>query len=250
VPAAVLNRGWSAYRRSCRTCHGEKGDGQGPTAFHLEPPPRDFTRGSFKFGSVPAGALPSDDDLRRLSSEGLEGTGMLAWSLPPGDLEAVIQYLKTFSPRWREELPGAPVVPGPDPFLGREAAGAARGRQVYHAVARCQACHPAYAEPGEIAALARALGREPPEPRPRPREPLSTRSDYGAPLRAPDFARDPLRSVRPRARLADLYRVVAAGVGGTAMPTWKGALGEEELWALAHYLDALAAPRAEAEAGR
>jgi mono/diheme cytochrome c family protein len=49
--------------------------------------------------------------------------------------------------------------------------------------------------------------------------------------------------VRPGSRLADLYRVVASGVGGTSMPTWKGALPEEDLWALVHYVDRLPARR-------
>jgi len=37
----------------------------------------------------------------------------------------------------------------------------------------------------------------------------------------------------------DLYRVIAAGVGGAAMPQWKGALPEEHLWALAYYVQSL-----------
>lgn len=38
---------------------------------------------------------------------------------------------------------------------------------------------------------------------------------------------------------SDLYRVIAAGVGGAAMPEWKGALPEESLWALAYYVQSL-----------
>jgi hypothetical protein len=45
--------------------------------------------------------------------------------------------------------------------------------------------------------------------------------------------------VRPEHQLEDLYRVVASGVGGTAMPTWRGALPEEDLWALVHFVDSL-----------
>jgi mono/diheme cytochrome c family protein len=37
----------------------------------------------------------------------------------------------------------------------------------------------------------------------------------------------------------DLYRVISAGVGGAAMPTWKGAIPEENLWALAYYVQSL-----------
>jgi len=243
VPAEVLNRGWAGYRRACRTCHGEKGDGRGPTGFHLSPPPRDFTRGLFKFAAVPAGALPRDEDLRRVVKDGLAGTGMLAWYVPDAEVDEIVQYLKTFSPRWREELPGEPIQPGPDPWAGRAAMGAERGRRLYHAVARCTACHPAHEAPEEIAAMARALGRPPPDPRPRPAEPVTADSDYGVPIRAPDLARDELRSVRAGSRLPDLYRVIAAGVGGTAMPTWKGALPEEDLWALAHYVAGISARR-------
>jgi len=66
-----------------------------------------------------------------------------------------------------------------------------------------------------------------------------TKSEYGVKLLPPDFTRTDLRSVRPDHRLEDLYRVIASGVGGTAMPTWRGALPEEELWALVRFVDSL-----------
>jgi mono/diheme cytochrome c family protein len=43
----------------------------------------------------------------------------------------------------------------------------------------------------------------------------------------------------PERQREDLYRVIAAGVGGAAMPTWKGAIPEENLWALAYYVQTL-----------
>jgi hypothetical protein len=58
---------------------------------------------------------------------------------------------------------------------------------------------------------------------------------------SPDFTFADLRSVRDSHRMEDLYRVIAAGVGGTAMPTWKGSLPDEDIWALAHYVDSLLA---------
>src|SRR5262249_42218392 len=60
VPADVLNRGFQAYRASCRPCHGDEGDGHGVSAYGLRPPPRDFTQGLFKFGHVVAPSLPPD----------------------------------------------------------------------------------------------------------------------------------------------------------------------------------------------
>ena len=40
------------YRRHCAHCHGISGDGQGPTAAILNPYPRDYRPGVFKFKST------------------------------------------------------------------------------------------------------------------------------------------------------------------------------------------------------
>jgi hypothetical protein len=66
-------------------------------------------------------------------------------------------------------------------------------------------------------------------------------SDYGVKIMPPDFTFSELRSVREDTRLADLHRVISAGVGGTAMPTWHGSLPEEDLWALVHFVNSLIA---------
>src|SRR5687768_9877915 len=57
----LLEKGRVAYIHNCRQCHGDDGDGNGPSAPTLRPPPRDFTREKFriKFGAV-SSALPSD----------------------------------------------------------------------------------------------------------------------------------------------------------------------------------------------
>ena len=240
VPAATLDRGAAAFMRACRPCHGALGDGRGPQAVGMDPSPRDLRLGVVAYASVPAGSLWRDEDVVRIVRSGLAGTGMRAWKdVPDDDLAAIVQFLKTLSPRFRDERPGQPVATSPDPWTGREADGAARGRVVYHGLGRCQSCHPAYAAPAEIQAFARDAGVQV-EPRPHPDQPLLVRSDFGRPLRATDFRVGPLRAVRPDHRGEDLYRAIAAGLGGTAMPTWKGALPEADLWALVHYVDALA----------
>jgi mono/diheme cytochrome c family protein len=239
VPAATLNRGAAAYMRACRPCHGALGDGQGPQAVGMDPPPRDLRLGVVAFASVPAGSLWRDEDLVRIVRAGLGGTGMRAWKdVSDDDLSAIVQFVKTLSPRFRDERPGEPIAVTGDPWAGREADGAARGRVVYHGLGRCQSCHPAYAAPAEIQAFARDAGLAI-EPRPDPDRSLDVPSDFGRPLRSTDFRVGPLRSIRPEARSQDLYRSIAAGLGGTAMPTWKGALAEADLWALVHYVDAL-----------
>ncbi|MBK9516761.1 MAG: c-type cytochrome [Anaeromyxobacter sp.] len=240
VPAETLNRGARAYMTSCRPCHGHLGDGKGPQAVGMAPPPRDLRLGIVSFASVPAGSLWRDEDLVRTVRHGLAGTGMRPWSdVSDQDLEDIVAFVKTLAPRFRTEAPEPAVARSADPWTGRRAEGARRGRAVYHGVARCQACHPAYATPAEIAAFAHAAGVLA-EPRPDASQPLSVASDFGRLLRATDFREGPLRAVRPGQEPADLYRAIAAGLGGTAMPTWKGVLPEEDLWALVHYVDALA----------
>jgi mono/diheme cytochrome c family protein len=170
---------------------------------------------------------------------------MLAWDgVPEPELVAIVQYLKTFSDRWKEEEPGEPVVASPDPWKGREAEGATRGRKLYHALAQCLGCHPAYASKAEIDAASRELTGN---PKSDFREDMYgselKESDYGVKLLPPDFTRAELRSIRPDHRPEDLYRVIASGVGGTAMPTWQGSLPEADLWALVHYVDTLVALR-------
>jgi mono/diheme cytochrome c family protein len=248
VPAATLNRGAAAFMRSCRPCHGALGDGRGPQAVGMDPPPRDLRLGIVTFASVPAGSLWRDQDVVRIVRAGLAGTGMRAWKdISDDDLAAIVQFMKTLSPRFRDERPEEPITSSPDPWAGREADGAARGRAVYHGLGRCQSCHPAYATPAEIQALARDAGVVV-EARPNPGLPVDVRSDFGRALRSTDFRAGPLRAVRPASRPEDLYRSIAAGLGGTAMPTWKGALTETDLWALVHYVDALSRAGAAAPA--
>lgn len=241
IPASVLTAGEQAYVQYCRACHGDAGDGKGPAAPGLRPPPRDFTLGSFKFGAVPAGTLPRDDDLVRIVRFGLHGTSMRAWDgVPEQDLREIVQYLKTFSPRWVEEEPGEPIVATPDPWQGKEASAVERGRTVYHGLARCQSCHPAYGSRRYIyEATKQILGTGSTDFRDDMYGSELKESDYGVKILPPDFTRAELRSVRPDHRHEDLYRVIVSGVGGTAMPTWRGALPEEELWALVHFVDSL-----------
>ncbi len=242
IPAARLQAGERAYLRYCRNCHGLDGDGRGAMGFHLSPPPRDLRLGIIEFASVPAGELPTDADLARVVRFGRRGTAMLAWyGVSDRELADLVQYVKTYSPRWREEQAGEPVTASPDPWSGREGAAAERGRKLYHGLARCVVCHPAYESRAQIVRDAAELGARPPEPRPDPSRGVVQHSvDFDLDLRATDFARDELRSVRPDRRREDLYRVIAAGVGGTSMPAWKGALPETDLWALVHYVDGLA----------
>lgn len=248
VSPETLNIGVTAYTHYCRPCHGASGDGGGPSGRGLRPPPRDLRLGVYKFTSVPAGQLPTDDDLRRIIRHGLHGTAMLPWDLAPAELEGVIQYIKTFAARWTTETPGEPIAAPPDPWRERPAAGVERGRAVYHGLAQCAvACHPAYATRDDIARYTRELtGQTPTDLRADLYLPVPKPSDYGTVLVPPDFTFHPLRSGE---RPDDIFRVIAAGVGGTAMPTWKNVLPDDDLWAMAHYVRSLVALRGTRAAG-
>ncbi len=250
VPAAVLSEGEESYLLYCRTCHGEKGDGKGPAAPALRPPPRDFTLGLFKFAAVPTGTLPRDEDFVRIVRFGLHGTAMLGWDgVPEKNLQNIIQYIKTFSARWKEEEPGDAIEPTPDPWAGKAAEGAARGKKVYHGLAQCLSCHPSYGSKAFIYEASKELtGNGISEFRKDMYGADLKESDYGVKLLPPDFTRTDLRSVRAGHETEDIYRVIASGVGGTAMPTWRGALPEEDLWALTHFVESLVAMKGSPEA--
>ena len=235
--AATLTLGRAVYERDCIGCHGPKGDGQGPGARFLAPLPRDFTKGLFKFAGVPAGELPHDEDLLRTLRNGLHGTSMPVWQLmPEEEAIAVVQYIKTFSPRWLLRKPGTRIVPTEDPFAKKPEKGVELGRRVYHAVARCWGCHAAYETRAAIYADGQAIGQSIDSFRDALYSPESKKSDWGYDIRPPDFIVDTMKAGDS---LDDLYRDIAAGIGGTAMPMWRGALPEDQLWGLVHYVKTL-----------
>lgn len=232
-------RGRRIYRLWCSPCHGESGAGDGIAAHAMRPPPRDLRQGQYKFGWVVDG-LPDDDAFRRILRGGLRGTGMLSWDLDDDDLDAVIGHVKGLAPQaWSGDVVGSPVVLPPDPWARASEAGEARGRDVYHGVARCWSCHPAHVARSEVAALAGTS-----DLREDLHDPVLRRSEYRSGGREltilpPDLAFHALRSVRPGSELEDLFRVIAAGIPGTAMPAWRDGLSDDDLWALAHYVASL-----------
>ena len=71
APARVpdLNRGAVLYAAHCASCHGELGDGKGPAAARLDPPPIDFT-------DLARARLRSTFALYQVIGQGLDGTAM------------------------------------------------------------------------------------------------------------------------------------------------------------------------------
>jgi mono/diheme cytochrome c family protein len=92
------------YRRHCAHCHGVSGDGRGPTAAILDPYPRDYRQGVFKFKSTYTAAQPTDADLHRILHDGIPGTAMPSFALlPPDEIAALVEYVKYLSMRGQME---------------------------------------------------------------------------------------------------------------------------------------------------
>jgi mono/diheme cytochrome c family protein len=92
------------YREHCAHCHGITGDGVGPTAVFLNPYPRDYRKGQFKFKSTPIGQKPTHADLKKIVLEGVPGTAMPSFKLLPElEVEALVEYVKYLSIRGEVE---------------------------------------------------------------------------------------------------------------------------------------------------
>jgi mono/diheme cytochrome c family protein len=137
---ALLARGRNIYLHMCVFCHGKDGNGGGTAMEYLYPWPRDFRKGIFKFRSTPTNTLPKDSDIYRTIIRGIPGTSMPAWgdALSPQDTWALVNLIKSFSPRFKEASPGEKVNIGEPPVTNKEMI--ARGAEVFKKN-KCSNCH-------------------------------------------------------------------------------------------------------------
>jgi mono/diheme cytochrome c family protein len=92
------------YREHCAHCHGITGDGNGPTAYFLNPYPRDYRPGKFKFKSTPIGTRPTHDDLKKVLHEGVAGTAMPSFKLLTDlEVESLVYYVQYLAIRGESE---------------------------------------------------------------------------------------------------------------------------------------------------
>ncbi|MDG2382909.1 MAG: c-type cytochrome [Pirellulaceae bacterium] len=104
VNSDEYGNGRGLYRQHCVHCHGITGNGRGPTSAFLNPYPRDFTMGKFKFTSTPVGIKPTEADLRKTLMNGIAGTSMPSFALlSEGEVSALIDYVKYLSVRGQVE---------------------------------------------------------------------------------------------------------------------------------------------------
>jgi mono/diheme cytochrome c family protein len=218
---SALLHGLMVYQKNCVFCHGRSGDGRGEMGLTVQPRPRDFRKGVFKFRSTPAGFLPRNDDLMHTIRTGLSGTAMPVFDkLPERDVRAVIEYIKTFSSRWQkaENFSRPLEIPRrPDWFVGVAELNqrAAKGRVLF-----ATACAPCHGGNGD--------GKGPSA------APLE--DSFGQPCPPSDLRQATLRSGREP---ADLYRVLMTGLDGTPMPSFAGAFTPEQLWEIAAFVKSI-----------
>ena len=232
VSAETLNLGYTTYQEYCVQCHGALGDGNGAASKGMFPPPRNFTLGLYKFGNVPAGELPHDEDFYRIIRHGLNGTAMLKWDISDKRLDAVTQYIKTFAPTaWEDQTRtlGEAITLTQDPYAGNPEQAIADGKEVYHVVANCQSCHAGYLTNGEAAKLKVDVDET-------FHQIKLQESEHGYKTMPPDFTWHP---VRTSTTVEDLYLRISSGIGGTSMPSWKGVLEDKQVWASAYYVKSL-----------
>jgi len=105
VRSDIVGRKNGLYREHCAHCHGVTGDALGPTAAFLNPYPRDYRPGVFKFKSTERADKPTHADLVRLLHNGVPGTSMPSFALlPSAQVEALAEYVKYLSIRGETEL--------------------------------------------------------------------------------------------------------------------------------------------------
>ncbi len=103
-PGQQMKFGRQLYMTHCVHCHGTSGDGNGPTARYLNPRPRDYRKGLFKFTSTLQPEKPQKEDLHRIIRQGIPGTYMPSFLLLKDDeLAAITEYIVWLSMRGEVE---------------------------------------------------------------------------------------------------------------------------------------------------
>jgi cytochrome c oxidase cbb3-type subunit 2 len=209
--------GKSVYDASCASCHGLDGAGKGIASGWLHPRPRDLTAGKFKFRSTESGSIPTDDDLMKSIREGLHGTSMPALkSFIGGDtLKALVEYVKSFSPRFATETPKSVPVGLMVPLSQGTIAA---GKRAYGRL-QCGLCH---------GSDGRGTGAT-----------TTTFTDeWGYDVVATDLT-EPW-TFRGGSTIRDIYLRFRTGIDGTPMPSFSGTAPDVDLWNLAQYVASMA----------
>ena len=262
------------YRQQCLHCHGVEGGGDGPTSGpahkpFLDPRPRDYRRGIFKFTAVKDKARPRRADLQRVIEEGVYATAMPSFRrYSRAEREGLVDYVRllairgevetrlaleaidegsfsatalaeTYKDVWDKwgEAEGKVVafegeIPAPTPAL------LARGSELYHDAKKgnCASCHGDAGLGDGTAAwkIDEATGKKV----------SAYKDDWGFDIVPRNLTQGLFRGGR---RPIDIYRRIYAGINGGPMPGIGEAkdsegnpvLSQDDMWALVHYVRSL-----------
>ncbi|MBI4378825.1 MAG: c-type cytochrome [Nitrospinae bacterium] len=212
--------GKKIYEQRCWWCHGEKGEGDGPAANFLNPRPRDFTLGVYKYKTSPPGQVALDEDLFRRISEGLPGTSMPAWGdvLSEKDRWDLVSHIKTFTDIFETEKASGPIEAN-NPISSSEDS-INKGKEVFKK-AKCYECHGDNGRGDGIKKL---------------------KDDWG-------FREWPRNLAKPwtfrgGTEPKDIFHRVSTGIPGTQMPAFadpksETKLSDEERWHVVNFVKSL-----------
>ena len=243
-----LKAGYELYEEYCTQCHGVNGDGMGPVAEYLNPKPRNYKRGVFKFTSTPYGNKPRKSDLVLTLKRGVTGTSMPAFDrFSPEQLSDVADYVIALTLRGEleRELAGIAYDDGelPDeegiadliaeklepwhdaanqlvmpvsemPEMTDETVLA--GHQIFLKYA-CNKCHGKYGRGGSMGNV--EVGKD----------------VWGYEAAAADLSSGMFRG---GGRPIDIYRRIYSGINGTPMPAFKEQFKNDPdaIWQLVHFI--------------
>jgi mono/diheme cytochrome c family protein len=222
----AIEKGKLTFFRRCSFCHGLLGDGNGPAAQFLDPRPRDFTPGTFKFRTTQSGELPLDENLFRTISRGLKGTAMQAFDnevikngLTEEERWQVIYYIQTFAQEFADpELdPYKKIVKPSMEKIPYSAESVAKGKEVFER-AKCWECH---------GKGGKGDGQKT----------MDKKDDWGFPIRIRNVTQP--WKIKSGSEPEDIFMRLSTGINGTPMPSFIDTLKEEDRWHLANFIKSL-----------
>jgi cytochrome c oxidase cbb3-type subunit 2 len=208
--------GRQLYFRYCWGCHGFRGDGNGENGPYLNILPRNFVAATFKCRSTPTGTLPTDQDLFNAIERGFNNTNMPSWiTLTDQNRVDLIAFIKTFSPRWKNEKAGDAISVPPEPKPTVESI--KHGQELFQKL-ECWKCH---GQEGRGDGPSAAT--------------LTDSNDQ--PIRPYNFTAG--SRFKCGATNQDLYKIFMTGLDGTPMPSFADVIKPNDAWDLVHYLRTL-----------